>query len=86
MLYHYCIWAKVTYSQFFAEIDTETETVIYNNVTMSCRGKKRLEKSLEAAKNDITDLSEKLLKLQTGTYRHIVAFFWSSAAPTGWQI
>ncbi|KAL4216433.1 hypothetical protein ACF0H5_024158 [Mactra antiquata] len=29
------------------------------------KGKKRLEKSLEAAKNDVSDLSEKLLKLQT---------------------
>lgn len=36
-------------------------------VTTDCyRGKKRLEKNLEAAKNDLSELSEKLLKLQTG--------------------
>ena len=31
------------------------------------RGKKRLEKNLETAKNDMTSLQEKLLNLQTGT-------------------
>ena len=30
------------------------------------RGKKRLEKSLETAKNDMNSLQEKLLNLQTG--------------------
>ncbi|WAR30178.1 hypothetical protein MAR_003746, partial [Mya arenaria] len=39
--------------------------VNYANTKASNKGKKRLEKNLEAAKIDITDLSEKLLKLQT---------------------
>ncbi|XP_052240245.1 myosin-11-like [Dreissena polymorpha] len=39
--------------------------VNYANTKASNKGKKRLEKNLEAAKQDITDLSEKLLKLQT---------------------
>ena len=35
------------------------------------RGKKRLEKSLETAKNDMTSLQEKLLNLQTGECVHL---------------
>ncbi|XP_053387320.1 uncharacterized protein LOC123542904 [Mercenaria mercenaria] len=39
--------------------------VNYANTKASNKGKKRLEKSLDSAKNELSDLSEKLLKLQT---------------------